>query len=207
MRTFLLLLTAILAIDGTAQFQLPNPALNNVHTTMPGTFRGYGMDPLRGIYTIYFDDGKHYSGSGSMKKDGDKQVLKVKDLNGNKRIQKAQGTVRLIFEPEGTGMFNKNRVIYQFVTVGNLYWMASAGGSIPELYYAIQQPNVAAIRKGNNIEFASLEDILKIIGNHKKAQKFARNGDYDRAFAEFNGTSTSMYRSGKKGRPVEKEEE
>jgi hypothetical protein len=205
MKFFLLTLTAVFTINVVAQ--LPNPAVTVVHTTMPGTFRGYGMDALKGIYTVYFNNGQHYSGSGSIKKDGNKQVLKIKDLNGNRRIQKTEGTTRLVFEPEGNGMFSKKRTIYEFVTVNDQYWMVSAGGSIPELYYAIQQPNIAAVRKNNSISLVTLEDVLKIIGSHKQAEKLARKGDFDRAFAEFNGNSTSMYRVGKKGSPDKKEEE
>lgn len=35
---------------------------------MPGTFRGYGKDPLKDSYTVYFKAGKQYAGSGTIKK-------------------------------------------------------------------------------------------------------------------------------------------
>lgn len=199
-----LLVTALLFVK--AQYSpppykpaAPNPAMNTrVNYQIPGTFRGYGMDPLMGRYTIFYKDGTTKTGEGTMKESGGKQELRLKKMGNREKINPA-GTEKILLEVINKAIFTKEkRDSFYFETFNDSYWVYNVGKKLENIYFAPMMENIAVKKENNLFVQLTKEDVLKLVEGNKKAEKFAGRQEYDKAFAEFNQISTSPYRSYKK---------
>lgn len=167
-------------------------------SSMPGTYRSYGYDILKGNYRLFMKNGKQVVAEGTIKPSGSQTIFKGKNPYGEK----------LHLTPDETDKISlwAGKSLIDFISFENKYWLAPAGEKLPNIYYALKFENIAVIREGDSLRQLSKDEVLQLVKGHAYAEKFVEKGEFDRAFAEYNGISTSMYRSGKKGKDSDKDE-
>lgn len=207
MKIKLLLATMVIlaGINVNAQYTSPpyydpiNPGMQTHRKIqMPGTFRGGGMDPLNGYYTVYYKDGTKIGGSGTIKEKKGKQELVIWIADKKEKINPNQTQKLVLIFIKKELFIKEKRDTFVFETMEEAYWMYNVGKKLENVYYAPKVENVAAKKEGDVFKRLTKEEIFALVEGNSHAEKFARKEEYDRAFAEYNQISTSLYRGYKK---------